>query len=508
MGAFLLAAGAKGKRYALPHARILIHQPLGGFSGQATDIDIHAKEILRTRDKLNELLVKHTGQPHRAHQARHRARLLHERRRVEGVRAHRRGARAEGARHRQVAAAEVRLRRWGPTSSDARHVTNDGARPYGARRESFRARVRSARRREYRRWLRRLRDRGKGNAAARGPDLPARLCATIVERELSNKIVVDVSAPEGASLHNAWIAEPGVAPCRGDVHSTPSASTRASADTGRSLGSGGAPSAGVHAGRYQRDLAGSRRALSLRRLSACACHSKPSRPMEAPLGMVAVAERWLGLVRCCVLASVAIAVGCTGVHRYRPATPVSSPPPAPRRWSSTSSRAATGWSSSSPTRSSRTRARRYGCVALAARGPRHHARHPGGPGGGAVHPRVGRRGHRRRRADTLGPTRRSWPQPRDHVRVSRSGGARDRAARPRRRGDRRGGRDVRSPSDRGPRPALRRGTGRSPSARSRASQALLRVARSRPFRIDAAVGRWFGPLRLTLRLGISGGTPG
>jgi ATP-dependent Clp protease protease subunit len=62
MGAFLLAAGAKGKRFSLPHARILIHQPLGGFSGQATDIDIHAKEILRTRDKLNELLVKHTGQ--------------------------------------------------------------------------------------------------------------------------------------------------------------------------------------------------------------------------------------------------------------------------------------------------------------------------------------------------------------------------------------------------------------------------------------------------------------
>ena len=60
--AMLLAAGAKGKRFSLPHARILIHQPLGGFSGQATDIDIHAKEILRTRDKLNELLVKHTGQ--------------------------------------------------------------------------------------------------------------------------------------------------------------------------------------------------------------------------------------------------------------------------------------------------------------------------------------------------------------------------------------------------------------------------------------------------------------
>jgi ATP-dependent Clp protease protease subunit len=63
MGAFLLAAGAKGKRHALPHARILIHQPLGGFSGQATDVDIHAREILRTRDNLNQLLVKHTGQP-------------------------------------------------------------------------------------------------------------------------------------------------------------------------------------------------------------------------------------------------------------------------------------------------------------------------------------------------------------------------------------------------------------------------------------------------------------
>jgi ATP-dependent Clp protease protease subunit len=62
MGAFLMAAGAKGKRRALPHSRIMIHQPLGGFQGQATDIDIHAKEILRTRDQLNQLLAKHTGQ--------------------------------------------------------------------------------------------------------------------------------------------------------------------------------------------------------------------------------------------------------------------------------------------------------------------------------------------------------------------------------------------------------------------------------------------------------------
>lgn len=62
MGALLLAAGTKGKRYSLPHARIMIHQPLGGVQGQATDIDIQAKEILRMRDKINEILVKHTGQ--------------------------------------------------------------------------------------------------------------------------------------------------------------------------------------------------------------------------------------------------------------------------------------------------------------------------------------------------------------------------------------------------------------------------------------------------------------
>ncbi|MBF0482323.1 MAG: ATP-dependent Clp endopeptidase proteolytic subunit ClpP [Desulfovibrionaceae bacterium] len=61
MGAFLLAAGAKGMRFALPNARILIHQPMGGFSGQATDIDIHAREILRLRERLNEILAEHTG---------------------------------------------------------------------------------------------------------------------------------------------------------------------------------------------------------------------------------------------------------------------------------------------------------------------------------------------------------------------------------------------------------------------------------------------------------------
>ncbi|MGB9802989.1 MAG: ATP-dependent Clp endopeptidase proteolytic subunit ClpP [Desulfofundulus sp.] len=62
MGSFLLAAGAKGKRYALPYARIMLHQPLGGVQGQATEIEIHAREILRIKDILNELLAKHTGQ--------------------------------------------------------------------------------------------------------------------------------------------------------------------------------------------------------------------------------------------------------------------------------------------------------------------------------------------------------------------------------------------------------------------------------------------------------------
>ena len=62
MGALLLAAGAKGKRYALPNSRVMIHQPLGGFQGQATDIEIHAREILSMKQRLNEILSKHTGQ--------------------------------------------------------------------------------------------------------------------------------------------------------------------------------------------------------------------------------------------------------------------------------------------------------------------------------------------------------------------------------------------------------------------------------------------------------------
>jgi ATP-dependent Clp protease, protease subunit len=61
MGALILSGGGKGKRFALPHARMMVHQPMGGFQGQATDIDIHAREILRVRERLNQILVKHTG---------------------------------------------------------------------------------------------------------------------------------------------------------------------------------------------------------------------------------------------------------------------------------------------------------------------------------------------------------------------------------------------------------------------------------------------------------------
>jgi ATP-dependent Clp protease protease subunit len=63
MGAFLLTAGAKGKRFCLPNSRVMIHQPMGGFQGQASDIEIHAKEILYLRSRLNEIMALHTGQP-------------------------------------------------------------------------------------------------------------------------------------------------------------------------------------------------------------------------------------------------------------------------------------------------------------------------------------------------------------------------------------------------------------------------------------------------------------
>jgi len=62
MGALLLAAGTKGKRYSLPHARVMLHQPMGGFQGQATDIEIHAREILKMKDTLNQIISRHTGQ--------------------------------------------------------------------------------------------------------------------------------------------------------------------------------------------------------------------------------------------------------------------------------------------------------------------------------------------------------------------------------------------------------------------------------------------------------------
>lgn len=64
MGAFLLSGGAKGKRYCLPNSRVMIHQPLGGFQGQASDFEIHAKEILSIKEKLNRLMAEHTGQPY------------------------------------------------------------------------------------------------------------------------------------------------------------------------------------------------------------------------------------------------------------------------------------------------------------------------------------------------------------------------------------------------------------------------------------------------------------
>jgi len=63
MGAFLLAAGEKGKRYSLPNSKVMIHQPLGGTQGQATEIEIHAREILKTREQLNKILAERTGQP-------------------------------------------------------------------------------------------------------------------------------------------------------------------------------------------------------------------------------------------------------------------------------------------------------------------------------------------------------------------------------------------------------------------------------------------------------------
>ena len=91
MGALLLAGGADGKRMALPNAKILIHQVSGGFSGQAADIEIHAREIIDIRRKLDEIIAKHTDQPLEKVSQRHRPRLLHERRGGQGVQHHRPG---------------------------------------------------------------------------------------------------------------------------------------------------------------------------------------------------------------------------------------------------------------------------------------------------------------------------------------------------------------------------------------------------------------------------------
>ena len=91
MGALLLAGGAKGKRMALPNAKILIHQVSSGFQGQATDIEIHAREVIDLRRRLDEIIAEHTGQDDREGQAGHRARLLHELGGGQGVRHHRQG---------------------------------------------------------------------------------------------------------------------------------------------------------------------------------------------------------------------------------------------------------------------------------------------------------------------------------------------------------------------------------------------------------------------------------
>ena len=119
MGSLLLCAGATGKRFALPHARIMTHQPSGGFQGQATDIEIHAREILSTRRRLNEIYMRHTGQTLTEIEFAHGARHLHERRAGQGVRHRRRGDReAPGEAEGRAEAASAA----GSVSADLRHV--------------------------------------------------------------------------------------------------------------------------------------------------------------------------------------------------------------------------------------------------------------------------------------------------------------------------------------------------------------------------------------------------
>ena len=97
MGSLLLAAGEKGMRFALPNARIMVHQPSGGFQGQASDIERHAEDIIKLKRRLNEIYVKHTGQTLRRRSRRARPRLLHDRREAQGFRPHRQGDRRRGA---------------------------------------------------------------------------------------------------------------------------------------------------------------------------------------------------------------------------------------------------------------------------------------------------------------------------------------------------------------------------------------------------------------------------
>ena len=123
MGALLLAGGAHGKRMALPNAKILIHQVSSSFQGQATDIEIHAKEIIDVRQRLDEIIAKHTGKSSRPGPQGHRARLLHELRGGQGLRHHRPGDLGALAQRPQASAHGETKRKWHdrqtPTSSSS-----------------------------------------------------------------------------------------------------------------------------------------------------------------------------------------------------------------------------------------------------------------------------------------------------------------------------------------------------------------------------------------------------
>ena len=126
MGALLLAAGDNGKRFCLPNSRVMIHQPMGGFQGQASDIEIHAKEILYLRGRLNEILAKHTGKPIETIAARHRARLFHGCRRRGKVR-HRGQDADQPGRTRKMSEKSSRARSFFTARSAARASTRSGS---------------------------------------------------------------------------------------------------------------------------------------------------------------------------------------------------------------------------------------------------------------------------------------------------------------------------------------------------------------------------------------------